>query len=106
MGRWRELAVWVVWETRLRAGTEAEGLALTQRIWSDMVGFPGYLAHEVLQDDDQNGHLLVVSRWESRQAADATKELYAGSPMVLRLAPLLAEERSRWVMALRDAYFK
>ena len=36
-----------------------------------MLSIDGYLSHELIQDLDQPGHLIVVSRWTSREAADA-----------------------------------
>jgi hypothetical protein len=39
-----------------------EGIAVTRAIWRDMPGFDGYLAHEIVEDLDQPGHLIVVSR--------------------------------------------
>ena len=39
---------------------------MTERIWEDMLGFEGHAGHELLQDLDDPGHLLVVSRWASR----------------------------------------
>jgi len=87
----------VVWETWLNSGAKTEGLKLTRQIWSDMQRFDGYVSHQLLIDQDAPSHLLVVSHWHSRQAADQVKEQYAGSETVRRLRPLLARERGRWV---------
>ena len=87
----------VVWETWLNSGDEAEGLGLTRQIWSDMQHFDGYISHQLLVDQDAPSHLLVVSQWQSREAADRSKEKYAGSETVRKLKPLLARERGRWL---------
>ena len=87
----------VVWETWLNSGAEAEGLSLTRQIWSDMQRFDGYISHQLLVDQDAPSHLLVVSEWSRREAADRIKEEYAGSETVRQLKPLLAHERGRWV---------
>jgi quinol monooxygenase YgiN len=86
----------VVWETWLNSGDEAEGLGLTRQIWSDMQHVDGYISHQLLVDQDTSSHLLLVSQWHSREAADRSKEEYA-SETLRKLQPLLARERGRWV---------
>jgi heme-degrading monooxygenase HmoA len=91
----------VVWETWLKDGAEAEGLQITRQIWSDMQQVDGYISHQLLVDQDAANHLLLVSRWRTREAADRSRDEYAGSETgsktVPRLKPLLARKRSRWV---------
>ena len=91
--------VTVVWETWLHPGTETEGLRLTRQIWSDMQRFDGYLSHQLLVDQDAANHLLIVSDWRNREAADRIKDEYAGSETVRLLTPLLLRPRNRWVFA-------
>ncbi len=95
--------VTVVWETWLKDGTEAEGLRLTRQIWSDMQHIDGYISHQLLVDQDAANHLLLVSQWRTREAADRSKNEYAaseaGSKTVPRLKPLLSRERSSWVFS-------
>ncbi|WCK56312.1 antibiotic biosynthesis monooxygenase [Aneurinibacillus sp. Ricciae_BoGa-3] len=89
--------VTVVWETWLQISKASEGLELTRRIWSDMKSFKGYCSHSMLVDQDNPAHILVVSQWESREAADRIRDEYADSQNVKLLAPLLEKERNRWV---------
>lgn len=86
----------VVWETWLNSGHAAEGLGLTRQIWSDMRHVDGYVSHQLLVDHDAPTHLLLVSRWKSREAADRSKGEYT-SEALRKLKPLLARERGRWV---------
>jgi len=86
----------VVWETWLNSGHEAEGLDLTRQIWSDMRHVDGYISHQLFVDQDASTHVLLVSRWKSREAADRSKREYA-SEALRKLKPLLARERGRWV---------
>ena len=86
----------VVWETWLRTGDEAESLSLTRQIWSDMQHVDGYISHQLLVDQGTPAHLLLVSQWHSREAADRSREEYA-SEALRKLKPLLARERGRWV---------
>ena len=86
----------VVWETWLNSGDEAEGLGLTRQIWSDMQHVDGYVSHQLLVDQDTPTHLLLVSHWRSREAADRSRREYT-SEALLKLKRLLARERGRWV---------
>lgn len=91
--------VTVVWETWLKPGCEEQGLGLTRMIWADMTGFAGYISHVILRDEDESGHLLVVSKWVSRDTADRIREEYAQAEPVRLITPLLARPRNRWVFA-------
>ncbi len=94
----------IVWESWFKEGCEAEGLAITRQIWSDMQSVDGYLSHTLLVDEDSSGHLLVVSEWRDRRAADKSRAEYAGTATGLktvpRLNPLLQRERNRWVFSV------
>lgn len=89
--------VTVIWDTWLKAGEEAEGLALTRRIWEDMRAFEGYLSHQLLYDADAPGHVIALGVWRSREDADRVRETYKHSDVVARLTPLLAKPRERWI---------
>jgi heme-degrading monooxygenase HmoA len=88
------MSVYSIWEPRFPAETAEEGIRVTEAIWRDMLSFDGYLAHELIQDLDQPGHLLVVSRWASREAADAAMS-YASHPNAKRADQLASEPRRR-----------
>jgi heme-degrading monooxygenase HmoA len=88
------MSVYSIWESRFPAQAADEGITVTQAIWRDMHSFEGYLAHELIQDLDQPGHLIVVSRWASREAADAAMS-YASHPNAKRANQLAGEPRRR-----------
>jgi quinol monooxygenase YgiN len=90
------MSVHVIWKTWLKDGAEHEGVMLTPQIRSDMRSYPGYQGHLLLQDQDQPGHLVVVSRWATRSHVDRIRDEY-GRSTVQRLQPLLARERARSV---------
>jgi heme-degrading monooxygenase HmoA len=92
------MSVYSIWESRFPAETAEEGIRVTKAIWRDMLGFDGYLAHELVQDLDQPGHLFVVSRWASREAADAAMS-YTSHPNAKRAEELVSEPRRRTVGA-------
>lgn len=90
--------VTVIWDTWLKSGSEAEGLRLTQQVWSDMRGFDGYVSHQLFIDEDAPGHVIAVARWRTRAHADAIRDQYKNSQTIRELLPLLMRPRDRWVM--------
>jgi quinol monooxygenase YgiN len=91
------MAIYSIWESRFPAGSADEGRTVTEAIWRDMPDYDGYLGHELLIDADDPGHLLVVSRWESREHADEVLRRYAGHPNALAADTLVTEPRRRIV---------
>jgi quinol monooxygenase YgiN len=75
-----------------------KGIRVTKAIWGDMLCFDGYLSHELIQDLDQPGHLFIVGRWASREAADAAMS-YVSHPNARRAEQLVSEPRRRTVGA-------
>jgi quinol monooxygenase YgiN len=89
------MPIYSIWESRFPAPNAAEGREVTEAIWRDMTGCAGYLDHELVVDVDDPGHLLVISRWESREHADESLRLYAGHPNARAANALVAEPRRR-----------
>lgn len=96
------MGIFVVWETWLKPERADSGYDVTKAIWRDMPAFKGYLGHFLLRDQDDPAHLLLVSHWESRKAAEDSKEQYASQNLV-DLQPLLARERGRHIYDLKEA---
>jgi len=88
------MGVYSIWESRFPAEIAEEGISVTKAIWQDMLSFDGYLAHELIQDLDEPGHLIVISRWASREAADAAMS-YASHPNAQRADQLVSQPRRR-----------
>ena len=89
--------VTVVWESRFAAASAEGGLEVTRKIWQDMRQYPGYVDHEIVRDLDDPGHLLVISHWASREAADTVKNRYRAHPNAVLANQLVSEPRVRWV---------
>jgi quinol monooxygenase YgiN len=89
------MAIYSIWESRFPAECADEGRAVTEAIWRDMTEYDGYLDHDLLIDADDPGHLLVLSRWESRAHADEALRQYAGHPNARAANSLVAEPRRR-----------
>jgi heme-degrading monooxygenase HmoA len=62
-----------------------------------MRGYAGYLGHELLEDLDDPGHILVISRWSSREHADETLQDYADNPNAKAANRLVRRPRRRFV---------
>ena len=91
------MAVYSIWESYFPPEVASEGQEVTAGIWEDMTGFEGYLGHELLQDVDDPGHLLVVSRWDSQQRADQVLAAYAENPNAVEANRLVDRPRRRIV---------
>ena len=94
------MSVYSIWESRFAAEAAEEGITVTKAIWADMLAFEGYVAHELIQDLDEPGHLFVLSRWASREAAEAAMS-YASHPNAKRANRLATEPRRRTLGAAR-----
>ena len=92
------MSVYSIWESQFPAETANQGISVTKTIWRDMLSFDGYVSHELIQELDQPGHLIVVSQWASREAADAALS-YASHPNAKRANELVSEPRRRTVGA-------
>ena len=91
------MSVFSIWESRFPPAHVEQGREVTESIWREMPGFAGYLRHVIVQDLDDAGHLIVVSEWESREAAGKVLADYATSPNARLANELVAEPRRRTV---------
>jgi quinol monooxygenase YgiN len=91
------MPVYSVWESHFSPAETQEGRAITEAIWRDMTQFGGYLTHELIEDLDDSGHLLVVSQWTSRQGPDEALRVYAKHPNARRVNELVSRPRTRFV---------
>jgi quinol monooxygenase YgiN len=90
------MSVYTIWESTFPADRRQEGAEVTRAIWNDMRDFEGYVAHEIVEDLNDPGHLFVVGRWDSRGAADAALG-YQTSPNAQRVDALVSAPRRRTV---------
>lgn len=91
------MSVYSVWESHFAPDETHEGRAITEAIWRDMTRFDGYLTHELIEDLDDPGHLLVVSQWTTRQLADEVLREYANHPNARHANDLVSRPRTRFV---------
>lgn len=91
------MAMFSIWESHFPPEHVERGREVTEEIWQEMRSFPGYLRHVLIEDLDDTGHLIVVSEWESREAADKVLADYASSPKAQLANQLVSEPRRRTV---------
>jgi quinol monooxygenase YgiN len=91
------MPIYSVWESHYPPAAAKEGRAITEAIWCDMPQFEGYLAHQLIEDLNDPGHLLVVSQWTSRQHADKVLREYTKHPNARRANELVSRPRTRFL---------
>jgi heme-degrading monooxygenase HmoA len=91
------MSVYSIWESHFSPEEIQNGRAITEAIWRDMAQLDGYLTHELIEDLDDPGHLLVVSLWTTRQRADEVLREYASHPNAQRANELVSRPRTRFV---------
>lgn len=91
------MAVMSIWESNFPRDAASEGAAVTSRIWEDTRSFQGHLGRQLIVDVDDPGHLLVVSWWASRKAADEVLEEYREHSKARRANELVSHPRRRFI---------
>jgi quinol monooxygenase YgiN len=91
------LAIFSIWESYFPPELHDAGREVTEAIWKDMESYEGYVSHQLIQDLDDAGHLMVLSTWSSREAADAVLEAYAGNPNAERANAMVSRPRTRFL---------
>lgn len=94
------MSVYSVWEFHYPTENMERGLAVAEAIWADMPGYDGYVGHEIVRDLDEPGHLLVISRWSTREKADAVLADYADHPNAREANRLVDRPRRRVICEL------
>jgi quinol monooxygenase YgiN len=95
------MSVYAIWESTFPVDRRDEAAEVTRAIWADMPAFDGYLDHEIVEDLDRPGHLIVIGRWESPEAANAALS-YRSSSNAQRVDALVSEPRRRMVGSVID----
>ena|ERR671919_2891906 len=92
------MTVYSIWESYFPPESRVEGRDVTERIWEDMTtDCDGYLGHELFGDVDNPGHLLVVSRWDTKERADQVLADYKDHPNAAEANRLVEKPRRRFV---------
>lgn len=91
------MSVKSMFEFRFPETAREEGLHLATAVGRDMVLLEGYLDHEVIQDFGDPGHLMVNTRWATREHASAVLAGYKNDPKIKRIAELLSDRPDGFV---------
>ncbi|GLY14943.1 antibiotic biosynthesis monooxygenase [Kineosporia rhizophila] len=84
------MSVIAVLEFRLRPETLSEGLPVLHEVLQETRTFAGCRSVEVMVDQADPAHLVVVEHWESMEADEAYREFRAGPGAPTALGPHLA----------------
>ena len=91
------MSVRSMFEFKFPEACREEGLRLSTAVGDDMVPLKGYLDHEVIQDVADPGHLMVNTRWATREHADSVLASYKNDPKIRRIAELLPDRPAGFV---------
>ncbi len=83
------MAVKSMFEFKFPADAREEGLRLARAVGNDMPPLDGYLDHEVVQDVTDAGHVMVNTRWASREQAEAVLGNYNDDPKIKKANELI-----------------
>ena len=84
------MSVIAVLEFRLRPETLSEGLPALHEVLQETRTFAGCQSLEVMVDQEDAAHLVVVEHWESMEADEAYRAFRAGAGAPVALGPYLA----------------
>lgn len=91
------MSVKSMFEFRFPEAAREEGLRLATAVGNDMVPLEGYLDHEVIQDFSDPGHLMVNTRWATREQANTVLASYKDDPKLKRSIELLPDRPAGFV---------
>ena len=86
-----------MFEFRFPEAAREEGFRLATAVGNDMVPLEGYLDHEVIQDFSDPGHVMVNTRWATREHANAVLAGYKDDPKIKRITELLPSRPAGFV---------
>ena len=88
--RWKiSITVKSMFDFKFSAGSQEEGLRLAKAIGNDMPPLDGYIDHEIIQDVADSGHVMVNTRWNSNEQAQAVLVKYNNDVKIKRASDLI-----------------
>ena len=86
-----------IWEFRFGETNEQRGIEVSRRMWHDMLQAHDCLDYTILRDQEEPGHVMVISHWSSPEIAIAAKNRYAAHPNAIIANQLALEPPRRWI---------
>ena len=83
------MAVKSMFDFKFPADVREEGLRLAKAIGNDMPPLDGYIDHEVIQDMQDPGHVMVNTRWTSGEHAQAVLSSYNNDAKIKKANELI-----------------
>ena len=83
------MSVASVFEFRFSPETVQEGIEVAQAIGADMPATAGCTGYDVIRDLADPGHVLVITRWNTRSEGESVLSTYILDPKVARATELL-----------------
>ena len=83
------MAVKSMFDFKFSAEVREEGLQLAKAIGDDMPPLDGYIDHEVIQDVQDPGHVMVNTRWASSEYAQAVLSQYNNDAKIRKANELI-----------------
>lgn len=96
------MSVKSLFEFKFPEAAREEGLRLATAVGNDMLPLAGYLDHEVIQDFADPGHLMVNTRWDTREHANTVLADYQNDPKIKRITELLPDRPGGFVGNVLD----
>ncbi len=91
------MSVRSIFEFKFPSNAAQEGAETCIAIGNDMTSLSGYMAHEVIQDEKDPGHLMVNTLWTSQEASAAVLGKYQHDAKIKRAKELIGAEPTGFV---------
>ena len=91
-----------IFEFRFEGKDAEEGLRMAEAIGNDMPPLKGYLDHEVIQDVNDPGHMMVNTHWASLDECNAVLSTYKDDDKIKQATALLPNPPSGFVGSVRE----
>jgi quinol monooxygenase YgiN len=96
------MAVSSVFDMRFSPETADEGVGLALAIGADMPATAGCTGYDVIRDLADPGHVVIVTRWDTRSEGEAVLGSYHRDPKITRVTELLGQVPTGFLGELAD----
>ncbi|WP_261575893.1 putative quinol monooxygenase [Frankia gtarii] len=96
------MAVSSVFDLRFSPESAQEGVDLARAIGADMPATAGCTGYDVIRDLADPGHVVIVTRWNTRGDGEAVLGSYFRDPKITRVTELLGHVPTGFLGELAD----
>lgn len=94
------MAVQSVFEFKFAGANIEEGFEVARSVGADMPATAGYISHEVIRDLEDDGHVMVTTRWGEKAQADAVLSEYIKDDKIKHATDLMGHAPTGFVGAI------